>query len=199
MAYTGNKWYAQQYQDAVMHLAQQKGSKLRNIVFTKTANSEKVNFERLGSTAAVSKTTRYTDTPNVEMVHSRRTVTLADYHWATMHDWTDDVRMLVDPKGSYTKSGGMAMGRAIDDLIIAAATGNAVDGDGTTVALPSGQKITESGTAGMTLAKILNAKRILDANEIENEDRYFIIGSRQLEDLLNVTEVKSADYNSVRH
>ena len=198
MAYTGNKWYAQQYQDAVLHLAQQKGSKLRNLVFSKTANSEKVNFERLGSTAAVSKTTRYTDTPNVEMVHSRRTVTLADYHWATMHDWTDDVRMLVDPKGSYTKSGGMAMGRAIDDLIIAAATGNAVDGDGTTVALPAGQKITESGTAGMTLAKILNAKRILDANEVENEDRVFIIGSRQLEDLLNVTEVKSADYNSVK-
>ena len=116
-----------------------------------------------------------------------------------MHDWTDDVRMLVDPKGSYTKAGAWAMGRAIDDLIIAAATGNAVDGDGTNVALPSGQKITESGTAGMTLAKILNAKRILDANQVEDEDRFFIIGSRQLEDLLNVTEVKSADFNSVRH
>lgn len=198
MAYTGNKWYAQQYQDAVLQLAQQKGSKLRNAVFTKTANSEKVNFERLGSTAAVSKTTRYTDTPNVEMTHSRRTVTLADYHWATMHDWTDDVRMLVDPKGAYTKSGAWAMGRAIDDLIITAALGNAVDGDGTNVALPAGQKITEASTGGMTLAKILEAKRILDGNEVENEDRYFIIGSRQLEDLLNVTEVKSADYNSVK-
>ena len=69
MAYTGNKWYAQQYQDAVMQLAQQQGSKLRNIVFTKTVDSEKCNFERLGETAAVSKSTRYADTPNVEMVH----------------------------------------------------------------------------------------------------------------------------------
>jgi len=198
MAYTGNKWYAQQYQDAVLHLAQQKGSTLRNIVFNKTANSEKVNFERLAGTAAVAKTTRYTDTPNVEMVHDRRVVTLVDYHWATMHDWTDDVRMLVDPKGAYTKSGGMAMGRAIDDLIITAALGNAVDGAAANVALPAGQKIVEASTGGMTLAKILNAKRLLDAAEVEAEDRYFVLGSRQLEDLLGVTQVTSSDYASVK-
>jgi hypothetical protein len=198
MAYSGNKWYAQQYQDAVMQLAQQQGSKMRPIVFTKTVDSEKVNFERLGETAAVAKTTRYTDTPNVEMVHSRRVATLSDYHWATMHDWTDGVRMLVDPKGAYTKAGAWAMGRAIDDLIIAAALGNATDDAGSSVALPAGQKIAEAGTAGMTLAKILEAKRILDAAEVENEDRYFVLGSQQLEDLLNVTEIKSADYNSVK-
>ena len=120
MAYTGDKWYAQQYQDAVMQLAQQKGSALRNAVWTKEANSEKVNFERLAGTAAVAKTTRAVATPNVEMVHDRRVVTLVDYHWATQHDWFDDVRMLVDPKGPYTAAGGWAMGRAIDDLIIAA-------------------------------------------------------------------------------
>ena len=131
------------------------------------------------------------------MVHSRRVATLSDYHWATMHDWTDGVRMLVDPKGSYTKAGAWAMGRAIDDLIIAAALGNATDDAGSSVALPAGQKIAEAGTAGMTLAKILEAKRILDAAEVENEDRFFVLGSQQLEDLLNVTEIKSADYNSV--
>ena len=198
MAYTGGQWYAQQYQDAVMQLAQQKGSALKNLVWNKTTNAEKTHFERLGSTAAVAKTTRYADTPNVEMVHSRRTVTLVDYHWATMHDWTDDVRMLVDPKGPYTEAGGWAMGRAIDDLIIAAARGNAVDGDGANVALPAGQKIVESGTAGMTLAKILQAKRLLDAAEVEAEDRYFVLGSRQLEDLLGVTQITSSDYAAVK-
>jgi len=198
MAYTGGQWYAQQYQDAVMQLAQQKGSKLRNLVWSKETNAEKTHFERLGATAAVNKTTRYADTPNVEVVHSRRTVTLTDYHWATMHDWTDDVRMIVDPKGPYTEAGGWAMGRAIDDLIIAAATGNAVDGAGSNVALPAGQIIAESGTAALTLAKILEAKRILDANEVESEDRYFVCGARQLEDLLGVTQITSADYNSVK-
>ena len=198
MAYTGNKWYAQQFQDNVMQLAQQKGSRLRNLVWTKEANSEKVNFERLGETAAVAKTTRYADTPNVEMVHDRRVVTLTDYHWATMHDWTDDVRMLVDPRSSYTESGAWAMGRAIDDLIIAAATGNAVDGAGTNVALGAGQAITESGTAGLTVAKLLTAKEKFDAAEVESDDRVIIVGSRQISDLLNTTEVKSSDFNTVK-
>ena len=198
MAYTGDKWYAQQYQDAVMQLAQQKGSALRNAVWTKEANSEKVNFERLAGTAAVAKTTRAVATPNVEMVHDRRVVTLVDYHWATQHDWFDDVRMLVDPKGPYTSAGGWAMGRAIDDLIIAAARGNAIDGAAATVALPAGQKIVEGGTAGMTLAKILQAKRLMDAAEVESEDRYFVLSARQLEDLLGVTQITSSDYASVK-
>jgi len=198
MAYTGDKWYAQAYQDAVMQLAQQKGSALRNAVWTKEANSEKVNFERLAGTAAVAKTTRAVATPNVEMVHDRRVVTLVDYHWATQHDWFDDVRMLVDPKGPYTEAGGWAMGRAIDDLIIAAARGNAVDGAAANVALPAGQKIVEGGTAGMTLAKILQAKRMLDAAEVESEDRFFVLSARQLEDLLGVTQITSSDYASVK-
>ena len=198
MAYTGDKWYAQAYQDAVMQLAQQKGSALRNAVWTKEANSEKVNFERLAGTAAVAKTTRAVATPNVEMVHDRRVVTLVDYHWATQHDWFDDVRMLVDPKGPYTEAGGWAMGRAIDDLIIAAARGNAVDGAAANVALPAGQKIVEGGTAGMTLAKILQAKRMLDAAEVEVEDRFFVLSARQLEDLLGVTQITSSDYASVK-
>ena len=198
MAYTGDKWYAQQYQDAVMQLAQQKGSALRNAVWTKEANSEKVNFERLAGTAAVAKTTRAVATPNVEMVHDRRVVTLVDYHWATQHDWFDDVRMLVDPKGPYTAAGGWAMGRAIDDLIIAAARGNAIDGAAATVALPAGQKIVEGGTVGMTLAKILTAKRLMDEAEVESEDRYFVLSARQLEDLLGVTQITSSDYASVK-
>ena len=198
MAYTGNLWYAQQYQDNVMQLAQQKGSSLRNLVWTKEANSEKVNFERLAGTAAVAKSTRYVDTPNVEMVHDRRTVTLTDFHWATMHDWTDDVRMLVDPKSSYTESGAWAMGRAIDDNIITAALGNSVTGAGATVALPAASKIVESGTVGMTLAKILQAKRLMDAAEVEPEDRFFVLGSRQLEDLLGVTQITSSDYATVK-
>ena len=132
------------------------------------------------------------------MVHDRRVVTLVDYHWATQHDWFDDVRMLVDPKGPYTAAGGWAMGRAIDDLVIAAARGNAIDGAAATVALPAGQKIVEGGTVGMTLAKILTAKRLMDEAEVESEDRYFVLSARQLEDLLGVTQITSSDYASVK-
>jgi hypothetical protein len=50
--------------------------------------------------------------------------------------------MLISPQSEYAQAGAFAMGRAMDDAIIAAATGNAYGGvaGGTTVALPSGQK-----------------------------------------------------------
>ena len=201
MAYTGDKWYAQQYEDAVMQLAQQKGSALRNAVWTKEANSEKVNFERLVGTAAVAKTTRAVATPNVEMVHDRRVVTLVDYHWATQHDWFDDVRMLVDPKGPYTAAGGWAMGRTIDDLILAAMTGNATSVSSTDaasdVALPSAQKVVH-GSAGMTMAKLRTARKILREADIDpDEELYLAISGDKMDDLFaeSGTPIINFDYN----
>ena len=56
--------------------------------------------------------------------------------------------MLVDPTSTYAQAAAYAMGRAMDDAIITAALGSSDTGvaGGTAVALPSGQKITESGT-----------------------------------------------------
>ena len=39
---------------------------------------------------------------------------------------------------------------------------------------------------------------MLDAGEVEKEDRYLAHSAIQLEDMLNVTEVASSDYNSVK-
>jgi hypothetical protein len=58
------------------------------------------------------------------------------------------------------------MGRAMDDAIIAAATGTAYSGvaGGTSVSLPSGQKVAHA-SGGLTVAKLLSAKEILDASK----------------------------------
>jgi len=198
MANTISKAFVQQFQDNLIHLAQQKGSRLRGAVNEQSVTGEKFNFERLGTVAAVAKTTRHTNTPVLDVPHSRRTATMADYHWADLIDSEDKVRMLVTPESHYAKSGANSMARAIDDLIITAATGNAVDGDGSNVALPSGQKIVH-GSAGLTLAKLITAKEILDGNDIDpDEERYMVLGSKQVSNLLNTTEVKSADYNSIK-
>jgi hypothetical protein len=49
-------------------------------------------------------------------------------------------------------------------LSLTAATGSSDTGvaGGTAVALPAGQKIVESGTAGLTIAKLREAKEIID-------------------------------------
>ena len=92
------------------------------------------------------------------------------------------------------------MGRAMDDAIISAATGNALGGvsGGSTVALPSAQKVVH-GSAGLTLAKLLSAKEILDKNDTDpDEPRYMLVTAGQLADLLGITSVTSADFNSVK-
>jgi hypothetical protein len=198
MANTITQAFVQQFQDNLIHLAQQKGSRLRSSVNEQSVTGEKFHFERLGTVAAVAKTTRHTNTPVLDVPHSRRTATMSDYHWADLIDNEDKVRMLVTPESHYARSGANSMARAIDDLIIAAATGTATDGDGTSIALPAAQKIAH-GSAGLTLAKLISTKEILDGNDVDpDEDRFIVLGSKQISDLLNTTEIKSSDYNSVK-
>lgn len=123
-----------------------------------------------------------------------------DYDWADLIDQEDKVRMLISPQSEYAQAGAWAMGRAMDDAIIDAASGNAFGGvaGGSTVALPSGQKIVH-GSAGLSVTKLIEAKEILDAADIDpEEERYLVCTSKQLSDLLAITQITSADFNSVK-
>ena len=192
--------FVEQYKSNVFHLAQQKGSRLRDAVRTETVVGKAHFFERIGSTAALKRTSRHSDTPRVDTPHSRRKVTMDDYDWADLIDNEDKVRMLISPSSEYAQAGAWAMGRAMDDAIIDAASGNAFGGvaGGTTVALPSGQKIAH-GSAGLSVTKLIEAKEILDANSVDPEEpRYCVVTSKQLSDLLAITQITSADFNSVK-
>ena len=131
--------FVEQYKSNVFHLAQQKGSKLRDAVRSETVTGKSHFFERIGDTAALKRTSRHSDTPRVDTPHSRRKVTMDDYDWADLVDQEDKVRMLISPQSEYAQAGAWAMGRAMDDAIIAAATGTAYGGvsGGTSVSLPS--------------------------------------------------------------
>ena len=71
--------FVNQFSANVQLLSQQMGSLLRNTVDIETVNGEKAFFDQVGSTAAVEKTTRNSDTPLIETPHSRRMVTMSDY------------------------------------------------------------------------------------------------------------------------
>ena len=192
--------FVEQYKSNVFHLAQQKGSRLRGAVKTETVTGKSHFFERIGATAAQLRTSRHSDTPRVDTPHSRRKVTMNDYDWADLIDNEDKVRMLISPQSEYAMAGAYAMGRAMDDAIITAATGNAYGGvaGGTTVALPSAQKVVHA-SGGLTVAKLISAKEILDAAETNPDEAKFVVCSAgQISDLLNITQITSADYNSVK-
>ena len=194
--------FVEQYSSNVTMLSQQMGSKLRGSVDVETINGKNAFFDQVGVTAAQIRTSRHGDTPQIDTPHSRRRLSLADYEWADLVDDVDKVRMLVDPTSSYAKAAAAAMNRAMDDVIITSFNASVATGvaGGGSEALPSTQKTATSDQSdGLTIAKLLSAKKILDNNDVDPSlKRYIVCGPQQISDLLGTTSVTSADFNTVR-
>ncbi len=198
--------FVEQYRGNVEHLVQQKGSRLRDTVRLETVTGKNGFFEQLGSTSAQKRTSRHSSTPRMDTPHARRRVSLVDYDWADLIDQEDRVRMLIDPTGPYAEAAAFALGRAMDDEIIAAADGTAFTGvDGSTSTAYSASNTVDvqvggsSSDVGLNVAKLRAAKEILDGSDVDPEvERYCVVNAKQLKNLLAETEVTSSDFNSVK-
>ena len=193
--------FVEQYSSNIQMLSQQKGSLLRDKVRLESVVGKNAFFDQVGSVTATVRSSRHSDTPQADTPHSRRRVTLVDYEFADLIDDLDKVRMLADPTSSYAMAAAYAMGRAMDDNIIAAATGTANTGvaGGTSTVLPAGQIISEAGTGRFTIAKLRQAKEILDLADVDPSlPRHIVVGPKQITDLLGTTEVTSSDFNTVK-
>lgn len=195
--------YARQFSDNIMLLAQQKDARLlRTAVNPPVDHSKEYSyFDRMAATEMVEKTSHHPDTPNIDLVYDRRAAVATTWHWGKLYDWDDLVRMMSDPRSKAVQSAVAARNRRVDRTILAALGGPSIDvATGlahSDVAFPSEQVIA-AGAAGMNLAKLLEAKERLDAAEAEETPRYIVHSSRQLRELLNTTEIKSSDYNTVK-
>ncbi len=200
--------FVQQYRANVEHLLQQKGSRLRPFVRVETQNAEFDFYDRIGATSAQEVTGRHQDTPLVNVPHDRRRVSLRDFDWAELIDRPDRIRLLIDPTSPYSQNASFALGRKMDEIILEAAFNSVSTGKtgSSTVTFPAAQQIAvnfvESGAAansGLTIGKLRKAKQMLDASETDPSDpRYIIVTAKQITDLLQTTEVTSADFNSVK-
>ena len=196
-----------QFNANISLLSQQKGSKLRNAVLLKTGVvGEDAYLDQLKKSAAKVKTVRNADVEYVNSEFDRRKVSMIDIYWADLIDKEDKLKMLADPTSAYVQSATYALGRAIDDEIITRAFGTAYYGKTGTSTVTFGLARDGStatsiaaGGAGLTLAKLLSAKEILDNLDVdEDEPRFIAVTGTQLKNLLNTTEVKSSDYNTVK-
>ena len=193
--------YAKQYGTMVSMLAQQEGSRLRNSVTVKSGVvGEETYMDQIAAFVMLSRGSRLAATDPTLADYSRRRIALEDFYQAKAIDKLDDIRTLADPTSSIMRSGIAGAGRKLDDLIIAAANGTAYTGKvgGTSTALPGTQIVVAGGT-GLTLTKWLSALEILNKNDVDpSDEKYIVIGSQQLTNLLNTTEIKSSDYNSIK-
>lgn len=195
--------FVQQYNANVMHLVQQKGSRLEGKVRSESQKGKSQFFDRIGTVAAVLRTGRHSSTPQMDTPHSRRMVTLNDYEWADLVDDQDKIRMLIDPTSEYALAAAWAFGRAKDDVVISSALGTAYSGETgtTTVSHPNSQKIAATDGSGnfsnLNVRTLRMVKSLMDRREVEGK-RYMAVTASQIENLLSQTEVTSADFNTVR-
>lgn len=205
-----NTAFVQQYSTNIMMLLQQKGSVLRNSVMSYSFVGKAASMaEQFGSVTPVRNQSRHSDTPLISTPHDKRWVYPNDYDWADLIDDQDRLRMLIDPAGPYTQAGVMAMGRAMDDEIIAGFFGsnntgeNGTSATGTLYSFNSNSQsvaatVGASAATGLNIAKLRRAKRILMEAyvDVDTDPLYCVISAKQHDDLLNEAQAISLDYNS---
>jgi hypothetical protein len=200
----------EQYSANWQMLSQQRGSKLRGAVRVESVTGKNAFFDQIGVTEARQRPSRHADTPRMDTPHSRRRVSLVDYDWADLIDKEDEVRLLTNPSSAYAMAAAFAMGRAMDDAIIDAATGTAYTGvaGGTSTAFDTTNNVVDvqvraSGVSaadlGLNVAKLIAAKKILDGYDVDEAiPRFIAWNARQMASLLADTRASSGDYNTIK-
>ena len=213
--------YIVQFETNWQHLLQQMESRLKEKTKFVSAQGAAVRFNQYGLTSMSQVTTRNASTPSSNSDLPTRWAYPVPYDIANRFSEFDNLFLgsVVLPTSECMQSQAAAYGRLVDKILIDALTASAtitntantstgfgLNNTTTTVALPAGQSVAVNyvpagGTAtnsGLTIGKLREAKRILDANEAPAEDRVLIVSAKEVSDLLGTTEATSNLFNSVR-
>lgn len=196
-----------QFSANVMHLSQQKYSRIRPFCRLESQNAETAFYDRIGKRTARRKEGRHADVVYTDTPHSRRAVSLEDNYDADLVDKEDKIRTIMNLDNEYAMAISFALGRKFDEIIIDAATGDAYTGkNGTTaVSVPDSQKvvpINDAGNAhaGLNVRALRQTRKIFKQNEaiMDGEKLILVHAAQQADDLLGNTEVTSSDFNTIK-
>ena len=193
--------FHQTYSTNVQLLLQQRGSKPRPCVMAGSYSGKAAKaVEQVGPVTARKRTTRHADTPLISTPADARWVFPVDYEWGDLIDDEDKLRTLIDPQSPYSQNGAMALGRSMDDEIIAAFFADAKTGEnGSTVTAWDTNltvESTEGGNGQMNHGKIRKAlQKLLEAEvDIDSEELFIAAGAKQIMELFGETQTLSVDY-----
>jgi hypothetical protein len=148
-----------------------------------------VKFPKVGRGIATARVPQ-TDVTPMNVGFSQVTCTLEDWNAAEYSDIFSQQKVNFDERQELVQVVGNAIGRRQDQLILDALTGSSTS-------LTVGNDIGGTDT-GMNVAKLREAKRLLDKNNVPMDGRHIIIHANSLSQLLAETSVTSADFNTVR-
>ncbi len=182
-------------------LLQQKQSKLRGRVMEKAHVGKMASpVNQLGPVSLKAPAGRFAPMPNQAGDLFRRWVFPQDGELPQLIDPFDELKTVVSVDSAYTQGGAAAINRAWDDSVISAffATANlGQDAGGLTTETFSTTNFQVASTfgsasaSGLTIAKIIEAKRILEHfhNDLETDPACMPIGSQQHADLFNQVQI----------
>lgn len=148
-----------------------------------------VKFPKVGAGVATPRIPQ-TDVTPINASFSQVTLTLADWNAAEYSDIFSQAKVNFDERQELVQVVAAAMGRRQDQMILDALT--AASGTGTV-----SNDIGGSDT-NLNVAKLREAKRLLDKNNVDPGDRHIVIHANSLASLLSETAVTSSDFNSVK-
>lgn len=188
---------------------QQTSSKLRGLVSTGTHVGKQASpIQQIGNVVLRAPAGRFAPKQRQDADNTRRWVFPRDGEIDQLIDSFDELKTIVDPKSKYLDAASAAVGRGWDDEIIDKAHGTCYTGTDanslsaeTWASFSSAYDVAStfgsSSASGLTVAKLIEAKRILRHNHVDMDmdPITLVIGSKQESDLLNQTQVVSTEYN----
>lgn len=217
MSFEITESFVEQYRSTILFLSQQMNTRLRATCQEESVVGRNFYGERIGANAGQDIDERHGDTPLNPTPYSRRRGTMIDWDISDLVDKLDQKKLLISPESTIIRSFFAAANRRIDKHIYTGLGGTAaagqsggttinahdidecrlINGDGTVVTAGSDHSATTS--TALTIAKLLTTKQLLDEGDIDPErQRYFVTNPYNIVQLLNTTEVKSVDYNTVK-
>ena len=148
-----------------------------------------VKFPKVGRGVATVRVPQ-TDVTPLNVGFSSVTLTLADYNAAEYSDIFSQAKVNFDERQELVQVVAGAMGRRQDQMILDALAASSTS---LTVANSIG-----GSTTNMNVAKLREAKRLLDKGNVPPDGRNIIIHANGLSNLLSETSVTSSDFNSVK-
>jgi len=148
-----------------------------------------VKFPKVGKGVATIRVPQ-TDVTPLNVAFSTVTCTLSDYNAAEYSDIFSQAKVNFDERQELVQVVAGAMGRRQDQMILDALTASS-----TSLTVSNDIGGTDSN---LNVAKLREAKRLLDKNNVPPEGRHIIIHGNGLASLLSETSVTSSDFNSVK-
>ena len=131
-----------------------------------------------------------TDVTPMNVGFSTVTATLGDWNAAEYSDIFSQQKVNFDERSELVQVVANAIGRRQDQIILDALT--AASGTGTVANSIGGT------TTNMNVAKLREAKKILDRNNVPFDGRHVIVHANSLGAMLGETSVTSSDFNTVK-